>query len=194
MVEVVVGLDVVVGLEDEPPQPANPRAARARTTRDQVRRRVMSESSFDLVRSWDAEPTVPGHPAGQTVAAPNTAGCAPGPSLDHTPFGRRMGPHAPRHISARVTDQLRSSLADLDPECLSGPDASRLLDAFAEVERLAAAGKLLAARRVESSNVWRRTGHRSAAAHVAEATGTGLGPAITALETARHLGLPSRNG
>ncbi len=88
----------------------------------------------------------------------------------------------------RVTDQLRSSLADLDPECLSGPDASRLLDAFAEVERLAAAGKLLAARRVESSNVWRRTGHRSAAAHVAEATGTGLGPAITALETARNLG------
>ena len=71
----------------------------------------------------------------------------------------------------RVTDQLRSSLADLDPERLSGPDASRLLDAFAEVERLAAAGKLLAARRVESSNVWRRAGHRSAAAHVAEATG-----------------------
>ncbi len=88
----------------------------------------------------------------------------------------------------RVTDQLRSSLADLDPERLSGGDASRLLDAFAEVERLAAAGKLLAARRVESSNVWRRAGHRSAAAHVAEATGTGLGPAITALETARNLG------
>ncbi len=88
----------------------------------------------------------------------------------------------------RVTDQLRSSLADLDPERLSGADASRLLDAFAEIERLAAAGKLLAARRVESSNVWRRAGHRSAAAHVAEATGTGLGPAITALETARNLG------
>jgi Domain of unknown function (DUF222) len=88
----------------------------------------------------------------------------------------------------RVTDQLRSSLADLDPERLSGADASRLLDAFAEVERLAAAGKLLTARRVESSNVWRRAGHRSAAAHVAEATGTGLGPAITALETARNLG------
>jgi hypothetical protein len=88
----------------------------------------------------------------------------------------------------RVTDQLRSSLAELDPERLSGADAARLLDAFAEVERLGAAGKLLAARRVESSNIWRRTGHRSAAAHVAEATGTGLGPAITALETARHLG------
>jgi hypothetical protein len=89
---------------------------------------------------------------------------------------------------ARVTDQLRSSVADLDPETLSGSDAARVLDAFAEIERLASAGTLLAARRVESSNVWRRTGHRSAAAHVAEVTGTGLGPAISTLETARHLG------
>ena len=89
---------------------------------------------------------------------------------------------------ARVTDQLRGSVVDLDPETLSGTDAARLLAAYAEIERLAAAGRLLAARRVESSNVWRRSGHRSAAAHVAEATGTGIGPAITALETARHLG------
>jgi 5-methylcytosine-specific restriction endonuclease McrA len=89
---------------------------------------------------------------------------------------------------ALVTDQLRSSVAGLDPERLSGPDAALVLSAFAEIERLGAAGRLLSARRVESSNVWRRSGHRSAAAHVAEATGTGIGPAITALETARHLG------
>ena len=63
-----------------------------------------------------------------------------------------------------------------------------MLESFAEIEKLAAGGKLLAARRVESSNIWRRTGHRSAEAHVAEAAGTGLGPAITTLETARHLG------
>ena len=88
----------------------------------------------------------------------------------------------------RITDQLRSSLTGLDPETLSGADAARLLDAFAEIERLASGGTLLAARRVESSNVWRRTGHRSAAAHVAEVTGTGIGPAISTLETARHLG------
>ncbi len=89
---------------------------------------------------------------------------------------------------ARVTDQLRTAVAELDPERLSGTDAARLLAAFAELERLASAGRLLSARRVESSNVWRRSGHRSAAAHVAEATGTGIGPALTALETARHLG------
>ena len=89
---------------------------------------------------------------------------------------------------AQVTSTLRSSVAGLDPETLSGADAARLLAAFAEIERLASAGRLLSARRVESSNVWRRSGHRSAAAHVAEATGTGIGPAINALETARHLG------
>ena len=89
---------------------------------------------------------------------------------------------------ARVTDQLRTAVADLDPERLSGADAARLLETFAELERLASAGKLLSARRVESSNVWRRSGHRSAAAHVAEVAGTGIGPALTTLETARHLG------
>jgi Domain of unknown function (DUF222) len=86
-----------------------------------------------------------------------------------------------------VAGTLRDALAELDPERLSGADADRALSAFAEVERLAAAGRILAARRVESSNVWRRSGHRSAAAHVAEATGTGIGPAISTLETARHL-------
>ena len=63
-----------------------------------------------------------------------------------------------------------------------------MLAAFAEIEKLASGGKLLSARRVETSNVWRRKGHRSAAAHVAEATGVGLGPAIHALKAARQLG------
>ncbi len=88
----------------------------------------------------------------------------------------------------QVADDLRSTVAALEPERLSGPDAAKLLELFAEIEKLAVAGRLLAARRVESSNVWRRQGHRSAAAHVAEATGSGLGQAITALEAARQLG------
>ena len=99
-----------------------------------------------------------------------------------------------------VADTLRSEVAGFDPERVSGSDAAEVLEAYAEIERLAAAGKLLAARRVESSNIWRKAGHRSAAAHLAEATGTGLGPAITTLEAARQLGsLPTtdeamRNG
>ena len=87
----------------------------------------------------------------------------------------------------KVAADLRTVLSDLEPERLEGKDAAALLTAFAEVERLAATGKLLAARRVESSNVWRARGHRSAAEHVAETTGTGLGPALDALTTARRL-------
>jgi len=48
---------------------------------------------------------------------------------------------------AQVTTTLRSSVTGLDPETLSGADAARLLAAFAEIERLASAGKLLSARR-----------------------------------------------
>ncbi|MGO8870993.1 MAG: DUF222 domain-containing protein [Acidimicrobiales bacterium] len=87
----------------------------------------------------------------------------------------------------RVAVDLRSALSELEPERLNGADAATLLDLFAEIEKLASGGTLLAARRVESSNIWRRKGHRSAAAHVAEATGTGLGPAINSLEAARQL-------
>lgn len=87
-----------------------------------------------------------------------------------------------------IAADLRSVLSGLEPERLSGADADRLLEAFAEIEKLASGGKLLAARRVETSNTWRRKGHRSAAAHVAEVTGTGLGQAINSLATARQLG------
>ncbi len=94
-----------------------------------------------------------------------------------------------------VAGDLRSALSDLEPERLSGTDADRLLKVFAEIEKLASGGKLLAARRVETSNAWRRKGHRSAAAHVAEVTGTGLGQAINSLTTARQLGsLPATEG
>jgi hypothetical protein len=87
-----------------------------------------------------------------------------------------------------IARDLRSVLSGLEPERLSGADADHLLKAFSEIEKLASGGRLLAARRVETSNAWRRKGHRSAAAHVAEVTGTGLGQAINSLTTARQLG------
>ncbi len=87
----------------------------------------------------------------------------------------------------RLCDNLRAVVSELDPDRVSGSDAARLLACFADLEKLSAGGRILVARRVEVSNVWQRTGHRSAAAHIAEATGTGLGPAINTLETARRL-------
>ncbi len=86
-----------------------------------------------------------------------------------------------------LRDDLRAVVSNLDPDRVGGSDAAALLTCFAEVEKLAAGGRILVARRVEVSNVWQRTGHRSAAAHIAQATGTGLGPAIDTLETARRL-------
>ncbi|MGA7419992.1 MAG: DUF222 domain-containing protein [Acidimicrobiales bacterium] len=88
----------------------------------------------------------------------------------------------------RIASKLRKEVGEFEPERVSGPDAARLLEAFATIEKLAAAGKLLAARRVESSNVWRKDGHRSAADMMARKTGTGLGSAINSLQTARQLG------
>src|SRR5664280_885282 len=149
--------------------------------------------------------------AGQTVVAggaaqkagfPGVPRGSPGPSSAVILPGRSSGDPAPHSADTptwdhgpmlsdrllQVTEILRSALADFEPERLSGPDAARLLEIFAEIEKLASGGKLLSARRVESSNVWRHTGHRSAAAHIAQATGTGLGPAITTLEAARQLG------
>ena len=58
---------------------------------------------------------------------------------------------------------LRDAVGALEPSVLSGPDAARLVDRFAEVERLGAAGRALAARRVEETNQWRLEGQRSAA-------------------------------
>src|SRR5665647_3835167 len=104
-------------------------------------------------------------------------------------FGNPMGGNYAIHQVIFSRQPLRTALVDYQPERISSGDAACLLTGFAAIEKLAAGGKLLSARRVESSNVWRRQGHRSAAAHVAEATGSGLGPAINALKAARCLGL-----
>ncbi|TML63038.1 MAG: DUF222 domain-containing protein [Actinobacteria bacterium] len=82
---------------------------------------------------------------------------------------------------------LRDVVGALEPGVLSGPDAARLVDRFAEAERIAAAGRALAARRVEETNQWRLEGHRSAASWVAAKTGTSLGTAAGAIETAKRL-------
>ncbi|MGH2704570.1 MAG: hypothetical protein ACRDJ4_05570, partial [Actinomycetota bacterium] len=61
------------------------------------------------------------------------------------------------------------------------------METFARGERLCAAGKALAARRVASSGVWRRSGERSAAHWMAKRTGESLGKSISELETAKKV-------
>jgi Domain of unknown function (DUF222) len=93
-----------------------------------------------------------------------------------------------------VFERLRSAVADLeavsralDPGCLDGRAAASLVEVAARGERICAAIKSLAARKVEETNAWRVGGHRSAAHWVAEATGETVGAATRALETARAL-------
>ena len=82
---------------------------------------------------------------------------------------------------------LRAAVGELDPACLRGADAARLVEVFAEGERVCAAGRALAARRVAESGQWRQHGHRSAANYLAAATGTSVGQAVACLKTARAL-------
>src|SRR5438132_13202307 len=78
---------------------------------------------------------------------------------------------------------LRDVVGALEPGVLSGPDAARLVDRFAEAERIAAAGRALAARRVEETNQWRPEGQRAAASWVAAKRGPGGGAAGRAHES-----------
>src|SRR5712691_8366757 len=89
-------------------------------------------------------------------------------------------------LQATVATQ-RAILSALEPGCLDGPAALRLLEVFTAIERLGAAGRTLVAKRVEESNVWRASGDRSAAHFIAQKTGTSVGRAQSALETAERL-------
>ena len=89
-------------------------------------------------------------------------------------------------LQATVATQ-RAVLSALEPGCLSGPDALRLLEVITEGERVLASGRTLVAKRVEESNVWRQSGDRSAAHFIAHKTGTSVGRTQAALETAERL-------
>ncbi|TML88541.1 MAG: DUF222 domain-containing protein [Actinobacteria bacterium] len=82
---------------------------------------------------------------------------------------------------------LREIVAGLEPERLSADAAVGLVDTFVSMEKLVAAGKALAARRVAASNLWRGAGERSAAHWLARRSGVSIGNAMATLETAARL-------
>lgn len=85
------------------------------------------------------------------------------------------------------TKLLEEALADFEPAVFDGDGAASLVERFTKLERLAATGKALAARRVADSGAWRRDGDRSPAHWMAKATGTSVGRAVGVLETAQRL-------
>lgn len=87
---------------------------------------------------------------------------------------------------------LAALLADLEPPSLSGAQAVAWWEELDRVERLAAAGKTLLARRVAESGQWQAAGARSAADDLARRAGTSVGAARAALEASQRLaGLPA---
>lgn len=82
---------------------------------------------------------------------------------------------------------LKQAVACLDPEVLEPSYAATLVEDFGEMERICAAGKALAARRVSSSGIWRSSGERSPAHWMAHKTGTSVSRASHLLDTAQKV-------
>src|SRR5579859_2857641 len=77
--------------------------------------------------------------------------------------------------------------AGFDPVGLSGADAAGVMKDAAAIENMAAVVKAAAAAWVADTGVWRQGGDRSAAHHLARTTGTTVGQAMEAIDTARRL-------
>ncbi len=86
-----------------------------------------------------------------------------------------------------LRESVRRYAAGFDASLLSGADASSVVDVAGAIERMAATVKSLAAARSAETGVWRSTGDRSAAHHLARSTGTSVGQAAESLDTARRL-------
>jgi hypothetical protein len=86
-----------------------------------------------------------------------------------------------------AVNDVKQVVATLEPATMSGPTAVAMVREFAELERIAAAGRLLLAHRVEETHAWEGSGHRSAAEWMAAHTGGSLGEAKDAFDTSRNL-------
>lgn len=82
---------------------------------------------------------------------------------------------------------VRDLVSSLDPDRLPADDVAELVDHFAELERLAVAGRTIAGRRVERSKVWREQGYSTPARWMAAKAQTTVAAAIATIETGRRL-------
>ena len=90
---------------------------------------------------------------------------------------------------AGAIGQVAAAVDGLVPELVPFAEAVVLWNEFAELERLAAAGRLLLARRVSDSGQWRQAGFDSAAEWMAAECGSSVGRARAELGTSERLAL-----
>jgi hypothetical protein len=82
---------------------------------------------------------------------------------------------------------VRDLVSSLEIDRMPADDVAQLVDHFAELERLAVAGRTLAGRRVERSKIWREQGYSTPARWMAAKAQTTVAAAITTIETGRRL-------
>jgi hypothetical protein len=86
-----------------------------------------------------------------------------------------------------ILEALRRYVRDLDAGVIDASSAARLVRAFAELERLAVAGRMLAAGRVQQTKAWRASSAPSVVSWMAANTRSSLGHAASILNTALRL-------
>jgi hypothetical protein len=86
--------------------------------------------------------------------------------------------------AAAAVDAVAELMDELDSDLVGGRDALELVEQWSRLEHLASARVMLAARRVAETDLWKRSGHRSAAHWLSHVTGVSVGEAIGLLETA----------
>lgn len=86
-----------------------------------------------------------------------------------------------------ILGSLRGMVRGLESSSLSADEAVALVAWFAQVERLAVAGRTIAAAAVATSGAWREAGDRSAADWLAKQTGSTVGEARTELDLGARL-------
>lgn len=87
----------------------------------------------------------------------------------------------------QAIDSLQAFVDELDHETLAPEYAVKLVETFSKGERLCSIGKSLAAGRVADSGAWRKDGDRTAAHWLAKKVGTGVGQAVSTIETAKRI-------
>src|SRR5438067_715016 len=86
-----------------------------------------------------------------------------------------------------LREAMGSYAAGFDAALISATDAAGVVADAAAIEKMAATIKALAAARVAETELWRSDGDRSPAHQLARKTGTSVGQAGEAIETAKRL-------
>jgi hypothetical protein len=99
-----------------------------------------------------------------------------------------------------LCEELGEIVGSLEPDAVPLADVPALWKSFDAIERYAAAGKTLLARKVDDAGAWKASGYKTAAEAMAAQSGTSITAMQKAIETSRRVSeLPStaealRNG